>query len=93
MAKADGRWDAAYAISAGMQFPDDFVKALAAKPEAQAFFWRIKQIKQAYHLPCVELSQKTTNPWASPEQIFTDARQPAKTAVVTIVNITFLYAL
>lgn len=38
MAKADGRWDAAYAISAGMQFPDDFVKALAAKPEAQAFF-------------------------------------------------------
>lgn len=38
LAKADGRWDAAYAISAEMEFPDDFVKALAAKPQAQAFF-------------------------------------------------------
>lgn len=38
LAKADGRWDAAYAISADMQFPDDFLQALAAKPETQAFF-------------------------------------------------------
>ena len=38
LAKADGRWDAAYAISADMQFPDDFLQALVAKPDTQAFF-------------------------------------------------------
>jgi uncharacterized protein YdeI (YjbR/CyaY-like superfamily) len=37
-AKADGRWDNAYAGSAGMQIPADFLAALAANPDAQAFY-------------------------------------------------------
>lgn len=37
-AKADGRWDAAYAGSATMEIPADFLAALAANPEAQAFY-------------------------------------------------------
>lgn len=37
-AKADGRWDAAYAGSAKMQVPEDLLTALAAEPAAQAMF-------------------------------------------------------
>lgn len=37
-AKADGRWEAAYAGPAGMQVPDDFAAAVAADPRAQAMF-------------------------------------------------------
>ncbi|WP_336407732.1 YdeI/OmpD-associated family protein [Gallaecimonas kandeliae] len=37
-AKADGRWDAAYAPPSEMQVPDDFLAALKSRPEAQAFF-------------------------------------------------------
>jgi uncharacterized protein YdeI (YjbR/CyaY-like superfamily) len=37
-AKADGRWDAAYAGQASMDVPDDLAAALAAQPEAQAMF-------------------------------------------------------
>jgi uncharacterized protein YdeI (YjbR/CyaY-like superfamily) len=37
-AKADGRWDAAYAGPAGSTVPDDLAAALAASPEAAAFF-------------------------------------------------------
>jgi uncharacterized protein YdeI (YjbR/CyaY-like superfamily) len=37
-AKADGRWDAAYAGSATITEPDDFAAALAANPEAAAFY-------------------------------------------------------
>ena len=37
-AKADGRWDAAYAGPAGMAVPADFAAALAAEPRAQAMF-------------------------------------------------------
>jgi uncharacterized protein YdeI (YjbR/CyaY-like superfamily) len=37
-AKADGRWDAAYAGSATATVPDDLAVALAADPPAQAFF-------------------------------------------------------
>lgn len=37
-AKADGRWDNAYAGSAGMTFPPDFLQALATVPAAEAFF-------------------------------------------------------
>ena len=35
-AKADGRWDAAYAGSATIEVPEDLQKALAAEPQAQA---------------------------------------------------------
>ena len=37
-AKADGRWDAAYAGPAGMEVPPDFAEALAASPKAQSMF-------------------------------------------------------
>lgn len=37
-AKADGRWDAAYAGPASMEVPDDLLTALAAEPAAQAMF-------------------------------------------------------
>ena len=37
-AKADGRWDAAYAPPSKAEVPDDFRAALDARPEAAAFF-------------------------------------------------------
>jgi len=38
LAKADGRWQAAYDSPANMQIPDDFIKELSKYPEALAFF-------------------------------------------------------
>jgi uncharacterized protein YdeI (YjbR/CyaY-like superfamily) len=37
-AKADGRWEAAYAGPASMEVPTDLAEALAAEPKAQATF-------------------------------------------------------
>jgi uncharacterized protein YdeI (YjbR/CyaY-like superfamily) len=37
-AKADGRWSAAYAGSAGIEMPADLAAALGAQPRAQAMF-------------------------------------------------------
>ncbi len=37
-AKADGRWQKAYASSSTFQMPEDFLAALAKKPKALAFF-------------------------------------------------------
>lgn len=37
-AKADGRWDAAYAGPASIEVPDDLAAALAAEPAAKALF-------------------------------------------------------
>lgn len=37
-ARADGRWDTAYEGSASMVIPQDFLDALSALPEAEAFF-------------------------------------------------------
>ncbi|HEV7252294.1 MAG TPA: YdeI/OmpD-associated family protein [Mesorhizobium sp.] len=37
-AKADGRWESAYAGSAAMVIPQDFLDALATMPTAKAFF-------------------------------------------------------
>ena len=37
-AKADGRWDVAYAGPAEIEVPPDLAKALAAEPKAQAMF-------------------------------------------------------
>jgi len=37
-AKADGRWEAAYAGQASIEVPDDLATALAAEPRAQAMF-------------------------------------------------------
>jgi uncharacterized protein YdeI (YjbR/CyaY-like superfamily) len=37
-AKADGRWNAAYAGQASIEVPPDLAEALAAEPKAQAMF-------------------------------------------------------
>ncbi len=37
-AKADGRWENAYAPASQMQVPDDFIAALNKKPKAQSFY-------------------------------------------------------
>src|SRR6266545_2102247 len=40
-AKADGRWDAAYAGPAAIEVPPELAAALAADPKAQAMFERL----------------------------------------------------
>ncbi len=40
-AKADGRWQAAYAGSLGIEVPPDLAQALTAEPKAQAMFERL----------------------------------------------------
>lgn len=40
-AKADGRWDSAYAPASAAEVPPDLAAALAANPEAAAFFARL----------------------------------------------------
>lgn len=42
-ARADGRWEAAYAGSANMVLPDDFFAALRAVPEAEAAFAKLRR--------------------------------------------------
>jgi uncharacterized protein YdeI (YjbR/CyaY-like superfamily) len=42
-AKADGRWQIAYAGSAGSEVPPDLVQALAGEPKAQAMFERLSR--------------------------------------------------
>jgi uncharacterized protein YdeI (YjbR/CyaY-like superfamily) len=37
-AKADGRWDPAYAVPASMTVSEDFETALAAEPAAEELF-------------------------------------------------------
>jgi uncharacterized protein YdeI (YjbR/CyaY-like superfamily) len=37
-AKADGRWDRAYAPPSEMKIPDDFLKEVAKNKKAKAFF-------------------------------------------------------
>ena len=37
-AKADGRWDAAYASASTIEVPEDLAAALAAEPRAAAMF-------------------------------------------------------
>lgn len=45
-AKADGRWDSAYAGSRTITVPDDLAAALAANPEAAAFFATLNSINR-----------------------------------------------
>ena len=42
-AKADGRWEAAYAGSATIEVPEDLQTALDAEPEAKAMFERLNR--------------------------------------------------
>ena len=50
-ARADGRWERAYAGSADMELPDDFLRALDEQPAAKAFFATLKraQVYSIYH--------------------------------------------
>jgi len=43
LAKADGRWDAAYASPANAEVPDDLREALDASPKAAGFFATLSQ--------------------------------------------------
>lgn len=45
-AKADGRWDVAYAGQASIEMPPDFAKALAAKPKAKAMFETLSKVNR-----------------------------------------------
>ncbi|WP_084076691.1 YdeI family protein [Demequina sp. NBRC 110057] len=49
-AKADGRWDRAYAGQAAMTIPDDLTAALAAQPGASAAFDALPRAEQFSHL-------------------------------------------
>jgi Uncharacterized protein conserved in bacteria len=42
-AKADGRWQTAYAGSASIEMPPDLIQALTAEPKAQAMFERLSR--------------------------------------------------
>jgi uncharacterized protein YdeI (YjbR/CyaY-like superfamily) len=58
-AKADGRWDRAYAGPATMTTPEDFTKALAAHPTAEAYFENLsKSEKYTVLMPLATISEK-----------------------------------
>lgn len=50
-ARADGRWERAYAGSADMVLPEDFLQALKKQPKAEAFFGTLSraEIFAIYH--------------------------------------------
>jgi uncharacterized protein YdeI (YjbR/CyaY-like superfamily) len=45
-AQADGRWEAAYEPQSSSTVPDDFAEALAANPEAAAFFATLTGVRR-----------------------------------------------
>jgi uncharacterized protein YdeI (YjbR/CyaY-like superfamily) len=45
-AKADGRWDVAYAGSASIEVPPDLAKALSANPKAKAMFETLSKVNR-----------------------------------------------
>lgn len=45
-AKADGRWDVAYAGSAGIEVPPDLAAALAVEPKARAMFETLNKLNR-----------------------------------------------
>ncbi|MCL2417787.1 MAG: YdeI/OmpD-associated family protein [Conexibacteraceae bacterium] len=45
-AKADGRWEAAYESQSNATVPPDFARALAANPEAEAFFATLTGVRR-----------------------------------------------
>ena len=49
-AKADGRWDTAYAGSSSMVIPQDFLDALEERPAAKAFFESLDRQKPLLNL-------------------------------------------
>jgi uncharacterized protein YdeI (YjbR/CyaY-like superfamily) len=57
-AKADGRWDAAYAGPATIEVPDDLAEALKAVPDAQAMFERLTSQNRYAVLYRIETAKK-----------------------------------
>jgi uncharacterized protein YdeI (YjbR/CyaY-like superfamily) len=57
-AKADGRWDAAYAGSATIEVPADLAEALKAEPEAQAMFETLNSRNRYSVLYRIETAKK-----------------------------------
>jgi uncharacterized protein YdeI (YjbR/CyaY-like superfamily) len=45
-AKADGRWDVAYAPQSSAEIPDDFQDALDTNPQAEAFFATLNKVNR-----------------------------------------------
>jgi uncharacterized protein YdeI (YjbR/CyaY-like superfamily) len=64
-AKADGRWEAAYAGSATIEVPDDLAAALSANPVAQAVFDRLNRLNRYAVLYRVS----TATPRARPRRV------------------------
>jgi uncharacterized protein YdeI (YjbR/CyaY-like superfamily) len=57
-AKADGRWDAAYAGQASMEVPDDLAAALTDNPRAQAMFEKLTRANRYAVLYRIETVKK-----------------------------------
>lgn len=57
-AKADGRWDAAYASSSAAVVPDDLEAALAKKPRARAFFAKLDKQNRYAILHRIQIAKK-----------------------------------
>ncbi|MDA0638721.1 YdeI/OmpD-associated family protein [Nonomuraea sp. MCN248] len=57
-ARADGRWDAAYAAQRGVEVPPDLAEALAAEPQAATRFARLGKTAR-YHLILPLLKART----------------------------------
>jgi uncharacterized protein YdeI (YjbR/CyaY-like superfamily) len=57
-AKADGRWDVAYASQKNMSIPDDFQAALEKNMKAKAFFGTLKSSERYSFLFRVETAKK-----------------------------------
>jgi uncharacterized protein YdeI (YjbR/CyaY-like superfamily) len=57
-AKADGRWDAAYDSASKIEVPDDLAEALAAQPQARAFFEQLDKTNRYAVLWRVQTAKK-----------------------------------
>jgi uncharacterized protein YdeI (YjbR/CyaY-like superfamily) len=73
-AKADGRWDRAYAGQATMTVPEDFETALAAEPAAEEFFGTLNKSERYSALIRVQ----TASPTARVKRIETLVRMLAE---------------
>jgi uncharacterized protein YdeI (YjbR/CyaY-like superfamily) len=57
-AKADGRWEAAYASPRNTVAPDDLLAALAANPTAQAFFENLNKTNRYAFVSQVQIAKR-----------------------------------
>lgn len=61
-ARSDGRWATAYAGSATMVMPEDFLAALKKDPAAQAFYATLQTAEPVHHLPPAAQRQAPGDP-------------------------------